>query len=294
VRNAIMMKANPNLLADGSGPCDRGSGHVDAAEALAFLNSGNAPDSPGAIGGNNVEVKVNISQGAGVKTYEGNVTRTATGLKPGQRFETYYRIHPNTFAVIITLSNVQVGSVQNQLFGDDILLAIHSAKTSSIGEGDYKVLGYSTGGRFVLLNPECGLMRVTLNGDWTNAGEVAATVNIISVTDPIPGFTTQAKIADGQLVAVPFTVPNGTATLTARLSFTGDWGSYPANDIDLLLVDPSGGVVLDGATLNVPEFAKVSDPAPGQWLAFVDGFSVFTKGGDKFELRLEADGKVLR
>ena len=42
---------------------------------------------------------------------------------------------------------------QNQLFGDDILLAIHSAKTSSIGEGDYKVFAFTTGGTFAVDDP---------------------------------------------------------------------------------------------------------------------------------------------
>lgn len=84
-------------------------------------------------------------------------------------------------------------SQQNQLFGDDILLAVHSAKTSSIGQGDYPFFTFTVGGTFVVNNPETGLMRVTLNGDWTNAGDIDADVAIFSVTDPIRSSPSRAR-----------------------------------------------------------------------------------------------------
>ena len=49
---------------------------------------------------------------------------------------------------MIVLSNVMPllpPEEQNQLFGDDILLAVHSAKTSAIGEGDYQVFTFTLG-----------------------------------------------------------------------------------------------------------------------------------------------------
>ena len=106
-----------------------------------------------------------------------------TGLKPGQRFDLLYRVHPNTRQVVIVLSGVTPTlppAEQNQLFGDDILLAVHSAKTSAIGEGDYKVFAFTTGNTFVVDDPEEGIMRITVNGDWTNAGQIAATIGAYS------------------------------------------------------------------------------------------------------------------
>ena len=120
IRNAIIQAANPNFLADGSGPLDQGSGYVDAAAASALLASSAAPDTPGEEGGTNTNVNVNINQGANVATFSGDVTRTVTGLRPGQRFDTYYKITPNTGAIIVTLSGVTPGAPQNALFGDDI------------------------------------------------------------------------------------------------------------------------------------------------------------------------------
>ncbi|MBI2928444.1 MAG: S8 family serine peptidase [Verrucomicrobia bacterium] len=298
VRNALIQTANPALIQDDSGPQDRGRGHVDAGAALALLASGGASDAPGLPGGNNKNVKVNLLQGAGIKSYEGKVTRSATGLKPGERFETYYRVTPNTIAVVVVLSGFTHGPVQNQLFGDDILLAIHSAKTSAIGEGDYAEFPppfpFVTSGTFVVNNPEEGLMRVTLNGDWTNAGEVGATVTIFSLEESLPQKTLKSKIADGGFHVLPFKVPAGAASLSAVISWTGDWASYPANDIDLFLIDPLSNPNFDGATLNAPERVEVANPPAGDWLALILGYSVNTKGGDKYELRLAVDGKVLK
>jgi hypothetical protein len=292
VRNAIIGSANPGVLADGSGPLDQGHGFVDAYAAYLALT--NEADTPGVEGGTNVNVKVNINQLAGVKTFNGNVTRTATGLLPGQRFDTYYRVAPNTAAVIVTLSGVKPGANQNALFGDDILLTVHSAKTSAIGEGDYYVFAFTTGGQAVIPRPENGLMRITLNGDWTNASPIAATVNIFSVTDPLPGMTDHGKFFDGEYKYLPFSVPAGAKSLEARLEWDGDWSSYPTNDFDLILIDPVGTVNLDGATINSPETATIADPPSGVWLAYVEGFTVSTKGADNYKLRIAIDGKVVK
>jgi hypothetical protein len=295
VRNAIIDTANPNFLQDGSGVLDQGAGFVNAAAAAARLQAGLASDAPGLPGGNNANLKVNLLQGAGVKTYDGNITQTASGLKPGQRHEIFYRVHKNTAAVVINLGNFVAGPVQNQLFGEDILLTVHSAKTSAIGDGDYKVFAFTTGGTFVVERPEEGLMRVTLNGDWTNAGEVSATVNVFSIVEPEPGQTAQGKIGNGQLVVRPFAVPTGASTLDIKLSWDGDWSGYPVNDLDLILVNPNGVAdFVSGATLDCPERVSVNAPLAGQWFAAIDGFTVNTKNGDKYQLRVLVDGKVLK
>jgi len=293
IRNALIESASAAVVADGSGPLDIGAGYVDAAAASTLLQSWVA-DTPGAAGGTNVNVKVNIRQGAGVKTFDGNVTRTASGLLPGQRFETFYRVTPNTAAVVISLSNVTPGAVENVFFGDDILLAVHSAKTSGIGEGDYPVFGFATGGTFVVPNPEQGLMRVTLSGDWTNASPIDATVNIFSVADPLPGLTTQHKVSDGDLQFVPFTVAAGASSLDVRLEWDGDWSSYPANDLDVILIDPNGGLDYSAATLDSPERTTIDNPIAGNWVAVVSGYSIATKNGDRYKLRIVVDGVVVK
>ena len=296
VYNAMLASANPSAVNDGSGPLDRGAGFVNAAAARALLEDWTSvSDAAPGYGIENSNVTVNILRGASVSTWSGDVTRTATDLLPGQRFETFYRVTPDTSAVVVTLSGVVPGPTQNALFGDDIILSVHSAKTSAIGaEGDYPVFALSTGGTFTIPAPEQGIMRVTLSGDWTNASPIDATVNIRSVSAEEPGLTRQNKIADGQRYTVPFTVPAGARHLSVKLQWAGDWSSYPTNDLDVILRRPDGTQVFSGATLNAPERVSIDTPQAGDWVAEIEGFTVATSGGDRFKLQILVDGQVIK
>ena len=293
IRNAIILGADPTVLGDNSGPNDQGFGHVDAASAAAYLESGAVPDTDGLEGGTAKQVNVNMVQGAGIQTWSDEVTRSAT-LLPGERLETYYKVGPNTAAVVVSVSGVTPGEEQNVLFGDDVILSVHTAKTSAIGSsGDYPVFAVTTGGTWTIPNPDTGLMRVTLTGDWTNASAVGATVSISSVKQPVSGLTSQKKIVEGDLVAVPFTVPAGAGELSAHLEWSADWGAYPANDLDLILVSPSGAANFSAATINSPERASIATPAEGTWTAVVQGYSV-PIGDERYKLVIKVDGKAVK
>jgi hypothetical protein len=97
-------------------------------------------------------------------------------------------------------------------------------------------------------------------------------------------------------------VPAGTTQLVFELSWEGNWGRYPTNDLDMLLLDPNyptSDINVDGATLNSPERAVIDNPAAGIWTAYVQGFSVQSLrpspngATDDFVLRVTADGKRL-
>jgi serine protease AprX len=297
IRNAIIASANPTLLADGSTELDQGAGYVDAGAAAALLATGTVPDALPALNNFNKSVKVNVEKNTDLDVRDGLVSETIGALKPGERFDIVYRVHPNTsqVAVAIGVTPALPPSQQNQLFGDDVLLTVHTAKTSAIGVGgDYRVFAFVlAGGTFVINNPEPGLMRITVNGDWTNAGNVGASVNVFSLSESTPGVTRSGTLVDGQTLVFPVNIPAGTKLADFRLEWREDWGNYPTNDIDLILVRPNNTLVFDGATLNNPEVAAVKDPLAGTWLAVVDGFEV-ASGDDKFKLRVALDGKVLK
>jgi hypothetical protein len=295
IRDAIIASANPGLLDDGSTVVDQGHGYVDAGAAAAMLEAGTVPAQPG-LGAFNASVKVNIEKNTDLNVRDGAVSETIAALKPGQRFDLPYRVHPNTSQVIVVLSGVTPAlppAQQNQLFGDDILLAIHSAKTSAIGEGDYKVFTFSSGGTFVVEDPEEGIMRVTVNGDWTNAGDIGATVNVYSVTDPVPQLTHQGMIASGETVSIPLVIPAGTTVADFRLGWRESWDRYPTNDLDLILIRPNGTVVVTGATLSSPEQFSLANPAAGNWLMIVAGFDIAARA-DTYELRVALNGQVVK
>ena len=136
-------------------------------------------------------------------------------------------------------------------------------------------------------------MRISVNGDWTNAGNVSVDVSVMSLADPVPQFTSQGKIMTTQLVVVPFTVPAGTGVADLRLSWKDDWSNFPTADVDLILVSPTHKINLDGATLNNPEKVSITNPEVGNWIALIDGFEV-PAGTDKYEFRVALDGKVVQ
>jgi hypothetical protein len=294
VRNAIILSADKNVLGDGSGPLDQGAGFVSGSAALDLLRNWLAPDTPGEAGKSSRFVTLNIHQGAQVPVYIGTVTRTVSNLRPGQRFETYYRVTHETSAVTITLSDVVPGAVQNPLFGDDILLTVHSAKTSAIGaSGDYEVFAFTQGGTFVIPNPEQGLMRITVNGDWTNASPISAKVAIKADWDINLATTRLGRLRDGETVTVPFKVKAGVLKLDSILQWDNGWVAYPTNDIDYYLVDPNG-TIHAGATLDAPERIVIDNPVAGNWSVILDGFTVHESWGDWYRLRILADGKIVR
>jgi hypothetical protein len=222
----------------------------------------------------------------------------ASNLLPGQREDILYEVGPHTRQVMVTISDFAAElppTEQNQIFGDDLLLAVHSAKTSSIGEGDYLTpngIEFTTGGVFVFDDPEPGVMRITINGDWTNAGRVSANISIASTDIPLDGLTSAGKIRPGDAFTFPVTVPAGVTEAEFRLSWKDDWGSYPTSDLDMVLVSPSSVVNQDGATLNSPEVATVANPEAGTWLVHVIGFEI-PDGKDFFKLRVALDGTVV-
>lgn len=296
IRNAIIQSAVPGLFADGSGALDRGAGYVNALGAYQRLASGIVPDTIPGPGPVTPRVDANVLLGSSLNMRRGPVSQAVRNLLPGQRHDILYEVLPNTRQVIINLGNVTPAlppAQQNQLFGDDILLTVHTAKTSSIGEGDYPVFEFTTGGAFVVNDPEPGIMRITVNGDWTNAGPISADLFITFTTQPVPQFTRQGRIEGNQLIAIPVHVPAGVSRADFRLAWRESWGKYPTNDLDLVLVSPTGVPNFAGATLDNPEHVMISNPAAGPWTAFILGFEV-NSGDDRFEFRAALDGRVVR
>jgi subtilisin family serine protease len=297
VRNAIIATANPAVFGEGSTSLDYGAGYVDALAARNSLErgSGGVSDSITAAPIALPSVALNIERNSALSVREGPVLQTASNLKPGQRSQILYRVVERTRQVTVTLSNFVAAlppASQNQLFGDDSILTVHSAKTSEIGLGDYLVYEFIRGGTFTIHNPEPGIMRITLSGSWTNAGAVSADITVISAYDPVNEYTSQGRIRPGQLIATPLTIPAGTSKAEFRLEWRGDWASYPSNDLDLILIRPNNTLVFGAATLNSPETLTITNPAAGVWTMLVNGFEVNTKD-DEYQLRVALDGKVV-
>jgi subtilisin family serine protease len=301
IRNAILASANAGAIEDGSTEWDRGRGLVNAAGADNLLSSGRVPDRLPRPNHPTKSVAENIQDGVDegdLQVVEGNVRQSIRNLKPGQRGEILYRVTEDMNQVVITISHITPSANQNKTWGDDLFVNVHSAKTSSIGPyGDYLFSNFlSTETTVVLNNPETGILRVTLSGDWFNAGTISADVNISSTVEPLPKITAQRKIDNGDLLVFPFTMPPNVKHAEFNIEWVDDWARYPTSDLDLMVGSPKvtpGFVDFVSATLNEPEVVSVTNPAPGTWYIYPFAFEVDAAKGDKVTIRVILDGTVV-
>lgn len=299
IRNALTAGANPNAFADGSGRIDRGEGLLDVSAAAARLTAGNvSPFLPFGLGLPSVPLNL-LPLGITPVNLNGNTSTThLSNLKPGQVTQLYVLTQDSTDDLTVTVKNITPvlpPASQNQLFGDDIFLTVDDAYTSfAVTRASGFLVGDTT---FDVPLPLAGLVRVAVQGDSTNAGNISCDVVIQRHNATLPAPTAVGKIKQGQDTAVRFQVPAGTSQLSFLLSWLLEWGNYPTNDLDLVLEDPNGNVILDGATLSTPERATVANPAPGVWTAHVQGFQINSLfdvfNSDFWSLRASADGHRL-
>jgi hypothetical protein len=124
---------------------------------------------------------------------------------------------------------------------------------------------------------EPGLMKITLESDWTNNTRfLSADVTISRLEGPKQARRRRpsAVVGDSERQVFVVEVPTGTAKASFDLSWQRDWTMFPTDDLDLILVSPSGVEDFRGATLNAPERTLVDVPEPGSWTAIVEGFTV--------------------
>ena len=286
IRSAIIGSADPSRIPTATA-LDQGAGYVNAAAALTLLDM--APGPIADVGPEKKKVTQNIKEGVGIDAIESSSFSThIAGLRPAERREFYFDVKKNTAAVQVTFSNLVPTlppAEQNQLFGDDLELAIHSAQTSG---DDYEVAPTFINGNktYVIERPQTGLIRVTAIGDWINVGSISLDVTIEEVTAPLPKKTFRDKIVEGQQRMYDVQIQPGTPQVTFSLSWDSDWSAYPTNDLDMVLVGPGGVVNVTGATANSPETVTIQNPAAGTWTIIVDGFTVFGKD-EKYEVRVE-------
>jgi hypothetical protein len=304
LRNAIIRTANPNLLGDKSGPIDQGRGFLDVAAAIARLKSGrwsfrldfSNPDD---------QVRDNIRK-IGFRTVRFRNQAFSTHLSnlvPGQVAQFFVRTDIDD-KLTVALSNITPENApenQNQLFGDDLLITVLDAVTSTNAELFPQAFIATDTVMTATASP--GLVRVAIQGDWTNVGRISADLAITREHVDRGRKTAEGGVAEGQTVTVPFAVPAGAKQLDVELSWKGDWSRYPTNDLDLALRDPAAKENLDGSTGSSPERVHIQNPAAGPWTALINGFTInagfdddHDLGGwrrvrrDNFELRVTIDG----
>jgi subtilisin family serine protease len=301
VRNAIIMSARTEALgvkyvADYFDLLDRGRGLPDAQTAYNLLcyHPDQVPDSipdppaPSSLVLTNIE-----NDETKLQVEAGSVMKDFADLRPGERAEILYNVPFLTDKVTIRVSDVEMAG-HNRVFADRLFLYVHSAKTGRTF-GDYlKIQEFFAGAEDFVLeipNPDSGIMRITLNPDNLNAGNVSAAVSVdthggslpptlVIDSDTIEHETTKAYPMNDAQAAALFVAPN-TQRLDFLLNWVNDWSRYPTSDVDLIVCAPSISTAdcpalgnKTGATLAAPERVSIVDPEPGQWKVLVKGFNI--------------------
>lgn len=285
IRNALIAGANPKLLGDESTVFDHGGGFLDVAKSLSLLKKHRVSDAFPTFPPHSARVKDNL-HAVGLSTTrlttDSPLDIHAHNLVPGEPHEVIVEIGDRIGSVQVQVNKVtpRLGpDGQNQLFGDDIILGVHQAELTSIGQvGDYPVFEFVNSPQtFTVDNPQPGFMRVMIYGDWTNAGKVSADITVTATkkSEGKPVFQRLGSINDGEIQSFAVNVPDGIDHARLQLAWLHDWRHYPTNDIDLVLIDPSGNEIDDGATLSAPETVSVDKPAAGVWTIYVIGFDVW-------------------
>jgi hypothetical protein len=306
IAKAITSTGDRSQVADRSTSLDQGRGVINAAAAANFLQSGknsNGRDDDSDDDDDrhknsraDASVKNNIERNTDLKVDHGTVRQTFRDLKPGQRAEILYEVEDKTAEVDIDFT-VKLGADQNLIYGDDLYVFIHTPKTSSGGVGDYFardlfIRDDPTVTTIPFLDPEPGIMRITMLGDFTNASNVSVDVRVTSRKEPLPKTTLDGTIRQADSLVFPIDIPSGISEAVFQVKWEGDWSHYPTNDIDMYVFDPTGSPMLGlgGATLRDPEQITVQMPKAGTWYVNLQGFAVPTKK-DKFDLSVTLDGK---
>ncbi len=297
VRRALIDNANPDMINPGAAAIDQGHGYLDVAKSYQALQAqeidAELPPMPRLGRREPAKVSDNIEDFALIKLSEHR--SYSVTVRPGEARQFYVKSDAEIGQLEITVSDIVPAlpaEEQNALFGDDLILTVLDAPV-----GDYqpffdRIIAEET--TVSADNPQAGLVRIAVTGDWTNAGEVSATVTVRKREQELPRAVLKERIADLQFTEFTFEVKEGTSALDFLLEWKYDHGYYPSLDLDLLLLDPEENLYVDAATLNSPERLTIDNPAPGTWRGIVDGYQLYGYR-DRYQLHIsDQDGKAVR
>jgi len=237
-------------------------------------------------------------------------------LEPGHAVHLILKVDKSVDAIWINITNVEFESRNYVLGADSIEFYVSNVYRGGLDAyywfseniiGDSAFLLYSD------LDFTPGYIRITLEGDWTNWGNVNATISIgvVDVDAKVfdgfavaknngmsvqlfalgyDGYINEVKgaVAQDEWATYLFEIPPDAATVIFELNWKHDWSAYPTHDLDLYVIAPDGTWFFEGATLDAPEFVVIDNPGAygeGPWYVLVNGYLVYL-GAEPFELSM--------
>ena len=297
IRNAIM--TGSTSLSDDWKRRSQGSGYMNVAASLDALKSGNA--------GNELTQVLQDEALPNITLGNGGFSADIDSLSPGRTRDFVFEVDAGTSFVVIDFSGVDIdpnpvpaalpNSIEVYVKGSKrggTSYPVYSANVYGrsrfiIGDGFIDLQGAIFGAFLDESAMEPGLMKVTVQGDWTNNGNVRATVTIRRF-DYKPTSAPGRRIQPGETILAPFEVPPGANRASFELGWLHNWTRFPTNDLDMFLCAPGHVLHRDfsGATLDSPEYLAVNNPTPGSWHVMVVAYGVFTPA-DSYYLNMDIE-----
>lgn len=275
IRNALINAANPELFGDNSSPIERGAGFINVPNALKLLQADGMDNRLPSFPESTSNVRKNIEQlGFEVLQFdEDSDLSREVNLVPGEVSHFFIASSKKTRNLRIRISDFEPElpqDQQNQLFGDDLIVTVVDAPTSYNHTRLFEFVNDSR--TFDIPDPQEGIVRLAVMGDWTNAGAISAKITLEESNADVRPATFRGKLKDEDIDQFAITVKKDTEQLQFHLSWDANWGRYPSHDLDLILINPKGEFIFDGATLDSPERVNIINPMPGKWTLLVEGF----------------------
>jgi subtilisin family serine protease len=292
LRNAVIQSADRHALADGSGRIDQGRGLIDAAAALELLRRRRV-DERLSFGLASPSVALNVGTlGFFPALFRNDRFQTRVkNLLPGEVSQIFLFSDDQTDRFVISLKNIRTElppEQQNVLFGDDLFVNVADAPTSFLRDrGNFFTVG-APEVTFNVDNPQHGLVRLAISGDWTNAGRISADVQVERQKSRLPRRAATGRVTQGELVPFEVEVPAGTTHAVFELFWRENWSHYPTDDLDMFVVAPDDTLFIDGVTADSPERQEILNPPSGTWTVFVQGFTIQDRS-ERFTLRVTTD-----
>ena len=276
IKNALIEGANPNILPPTTSQYDQGHGFLDINESLEILEEkefeNHLPTQPNAEPNSKVVDNI-IRQGIEIipaqqLEYERNIS-----LSPGQVSQFFVETDLQTTALTIEVEDILPSlppDQQNALFTDDLIVTVVDAPLSI---DETRLLEFiSTDQEFIVPNPQTGLVRVAVMGDWTNVGNISAEISIERNLSTFTPPQVKGSIAEGESHQFTIDIDPTITTINLGLYWIMNWAYYPSHDLDLIVIDPDGNLFFEGATLASPEIMTIEAPISGTWTVIVEGF----------------------
>lgn len=219
--------------------------------------------------------------GAGMASFDIN------NLAPGHVKHYYFEVTEDTSKIVVNASNPRSGRDPYLLNSFEFHLSTGNRTYldyyftsgniwNKLGPATFEVMDRSAiatgnatghGANPMLLQP--GYTRISVENDWTSAGPISGSFEVIVTDDPrpAPDYSESGDVMTGETDPIAPLFPCPMAMCSANLYWENNWTQYPTTDLDAITFGLNGAfnlVYIDfgAASLHSPETTSINRADP--------------------------------